>query len=65
MNYKDLNIKHSYISYGEDNIAASLVVPALKCTKIYRRSVGFFSSSVFTLIMDGETNLVRNNGKIQ
>lgn len=65
VNYKDLNIKHSYISYGEDNIAASLVVPALKCTKIYRRSVGFFSSSVFTLIMDGVTNLVRNNGKIQ
>lgn len=65
MNYKNLNIKHSYISYGEDNITAALIVPALKCTKIYRRSVGFFSSSVFELIMDGITNLVRNKGKIE
>lgn len=65
MNYKDLNINHSYISYGEDNITAALIVPALKCTKLYRRSVGFFSSSVFELIMDGITNLVRNKGKIE
>ena len=65
MNYKDLNIRHSYISYGEDNITGSLIVPALKCTKLYRRSVGFFSSSVFELIIDGITNLVRNGGKIE
>lgn len=65
MNYKDLDLRLSYISYGEDNITSSLIVPALKCTKLYRRSVGFFSSSVFELIMDGITNLVRNKGKIE
>lgn len=65
MNYKDLDLKRSYISYGDDNITASLIVPALKCTKLYRRSVGFFSSSVFELIMDGITGLVRNKGRIE
>lgn len=65
MTYKDLDIKISYISYGEDNIAASLIVPALKCTKLYRRSVGFFSSSVFELIMPGVKDLVKNKGKIE
>lgn len=65
MTYKDLDIKISYISYGDDNIAASLIVPALKCTKLYRRSVGFFSSSVFELIMPGIKDLVKNKGKIE
>jgi hypothetical protein len=65
MNYKDLVIKISYTSYGEDNIAASLIVPALKCTKVYKRSVGFFSSSVLEIIIDGITCLVRNKGKIE
>ena len=64
MNYKDLKLKNSYISYGEDNIAASFLVPALQCTKIYRRSVGFFSSQVLLAILDGIINLVRNNGRI-
>ncbi len=64
MNYKNLKFKNSYISYGEDNIAASFLVPALQCTKIYRRSVGFFSSQVLLAILDGIINLVRNNGRI-
>lgn len=65
MNYRDLEIKRSYISYGDDNIASSLIVPALECTQLYRRSVGFFSSSVFGLIFEGIENLLNNNGKIQ
>ena len=64
MNYKDLEIKNSYISYGEENIAASFLTPALKCTKLYRRSVGFFSSEVLLTILDGIIELVRNNGHI-
>ena len=47
MSLKDLDIKLSYISCGEENIAKSFLVPALKHTKRYRRSVGFFSSGVF------------------
>lgn len=65
MNYQDLNIRRSYISCGEDNIADALITPALKCTKCYRRSVGFFSSGVFMTIMDGIVALARNHGCVQ
>ena len=65
MNYKALEIKRSYISRGDNNITNAFLVPALKCTKIYKRSVGFFSSSVMELIGDGVVSLVRNGGKIQ
>lgn len=65
MSLKDLDIKLSYISCGEDNIAKSFLVPALKHTKRYRRSVGFFSSSVFGPIIDGIVALFRNGGKIE
>lgn len=65
MTFKELNIQRSYISFGDDNIAKSFLVPALKCTKVYKRSVGFFSSGVFKPIMEGIVGLVRNQGKIQ
>lgn len=65
MSFKELNIKLSYISCGEDNIAKSFLVPALKQAKYYRRSVGFFSSGVFGTIIDGVVALSRNGGKIQ
>lgn len=64
MNYKDLKLKNSYISCGEENIVKSFLIPALNYTKVYKRSVGFFSSSVFELIMDGIGNMVRKNGRI-
>lgn len=65
MNYKDMDIKSSYISYGKENIASALINPALSCTKLYRRSVGFFSSGVFDLIQSGIISLVHNRGRIQ
>lgn len=65
MSFKDLEIKKSYISCGEDNIAKAFLVPALKQAKIYQRSVGFFSSSVFEPIIDGIVALSRKGGKIQ
>lgn len=65
MSLKDLDIKISYISCGEENIAKSFLVPALKHTKRYRRSVGFFSSGVFGPIVDGIVSLSRNGGKIE
>lgn len=64
MNFKDLDIKHSYISYGDQNIVSSLINPALRYTKCYKRSVGFFSSSVLQTVLDGIDSLVRNNGNI-
>ena len=65
MSFRDLEIKRSYISYGDDNIAKAFLNPVLMHTKLYRRSVGFFSSSVFTSIMEGIIDLARNDGKIQ
>lgn len=65
MSYRDLDIKLSYISCGEENIAKSFLVPTLKQSKRYRRSVGFFSSGVFGPIIDGIVSLSRNGGKIE
>ena len=65
MDFKDLDIKHSYISYGEENIISSLVAPSLRYAKSYKRSVGFFSSSVFNVLADQIISLVRNQGKIK
>ena len=65
MSYKDLDIKLSYISCGEENIATSFLVPMLKQSRTYRRSVGFFSSGVFGPIIDGIVALSRNGGKIE
>lgn len=65
MGLRELDIKKSYISCGDDNIAKAFLVPALKQTKLYQRSVGFFSSSVFEPILDGVVALARNGGKIQ
>ena len=65
MSFKDLDIKLSYISYGESGIAKSFLVPLLKKAKTYQRSVGFFSSGVFAPIIDGVVALSRNGGKIQ
>lgn len=65
MGLRDLEIKKSYISCGDENIAKSFLVPALKHTKNYQRSVGFFSSSVLEPIMDGIVAMYRNGGIIQ
>ena len=65
MNYKQISIEHSYISKGDNNIADSFLNPVLKCTKEYKRSVGFFSSGVFDTVMDGIVVLARNGGRIK
>lgn len=65
MSFKDVNVKKSYISFGEDNIAKALIEPLLYHAKLYKRSVGFFSSSVFSTIMEGVVSFARNGGKIQ
>ncbi len=64
MSLRDVNIKHSYISYGDEGIATALIVPALKNAKTYKRSVGFFSSGALKVIIEGISSLVRNKGNI-
>lgn len=65
MSFKDLDLHVSYTSVGDSSIANSFLVPALKQTKLYQRSVGFFSSSVLETIIDGIVSLSRNAGRIQ
>ena len=65
MNFKNLNLKSSYISYGNDNIVKSMICPALKLSVLYQRSVAFFSSSVFKLLLDSLPAFIVNKGKIQ
>lgn len=64
-NLKDLHFNKSYISYGDNTIAESLIKPCLNVAKRYKRSTGFFSSSVIAIVIDGIITLVRGGGKIQ
>lgn len=65
MALKDLNIKLSYTSKGEDDIINDFLLPSLNQAIVYKRSVGFFSSSVFELLGAGLKRLVENNGVIK
>ena len=64
MNFKDLDIKKSYINKGNDNFVDCLLNPALKLAKSYKRSVGFFSSSVFKLLINSLPAFIKNGGRI-
>lgn len=64
-NLQELHLNKSYISYGDDTISESLIKPCLRVAKRYRRSTGFFSSSVIAIMLDGIVSLVRSGGKIQ
>ena len=57
MGLKDLVIKKSYISCGDDNLVDSLIGPALRTSNVYKRCAGFFSSSVFTNIANDIFNI--------
>ena len=64
-NFRELPLQHSYISCGETNIANAFLNPVLGHTKLYKRSVGFFSSSVFILIKEGIVKLAHNRGEVR
>lgn len=64
MSLKDLNIKAEYRSLQVD-IASEFYYPLLSEAVLYRRAVGFFSSSALIEISKGISNLIKNGGKIQ
>jgi superfamily II DNA or RNA helicase len=64
MSLKNLTIKKEYRSRN-DNIVADFYIPLLKESIIYKRAVGFFSSSSLLEISIGLTELIKNKGKIQ
>ena len=66
MSLKNLNIKRSYKSLTDINtIPKDLINPCLKEAILYQRSVGYFSSSVFSSIKEGIRGINENKGKIQ
>lgn len=58
MSLKDINIKIEYRTMV-DNLPHDFYIPLLKEAIIYKRAVGFFSSSVLTEIASGISGLVR------
>ena len=60
MSLQDLEIRYSYRSKGPENIVDSFLNPALSKATLYKRSAGFFSSSVYELIGPGIKNLVNS-----
>lgn len=63
MNFKDFNIDISYKSVGEDSFS-KIVNPLLSCSKTYKRSVGYFSSSALDFIGEGILSMAKNGGHI-
>lgn len=64
MSLKDINVKKEY-RIPRDNVAKELYVKALKESVLYKRSVGFFTSSSLIEIAQGLVYLIENNGKMQ
>jgi len=63
-NFLSLNIKSEYRSLSDD-IVEEFYIPCLSHSKIYRRAVGFFSSTSIAEVSKGLVNLLENDGKIQ
>ncbi len=64
MSLKEVKIKDEYRSLIDD-IVNDFYIPVLNESVIYKRAVGFFSSSALLEIAKGSSNLVQNGGKIQ
>jgi len=64
MDLSSVSIKDEYRSL-EDDIVQDFLVPALKEAKIYKRAVGFFSSTSLLEISIGISGLKKNGGVIK
>lgn len=64
MSIKELNIYTEYRP-GKNDAIHDFFIPVLSEAVLYKRAVGFFSSTALVQISKGIINLVKNNGKIQ
>ena len=64
MGFQDIEIKTEYRS-RLDNVIKDFYVPVLKQSVLYKRAVGFFSSTALVELSVGICGLVKNGGKIQ
>jgi len=63
MNLQEVEIKQSYRT-SIDNIPKDFYVPLLSRAVLYKRAVGFFSSSILSRITTGISTLANNGGQI-
>lgn len=61
--FQKLNIKSEYRSLS-DNVVTDFYIPTLQKAVLYKRAVGFFSSSALIEISRGITGLIKNGGRI-
>lgn len=64
MSLRDVSIKKEYRSLI-DNVVQDFYLPLLKEASIYKRAVGFFSSSALVEISKGIAAMAKNGGKIE
>ena len=64
MSFLDISIKTEYRSLIDDMVN-DFYTPLLNEATIYKRAVGFFSSSALIEISKGISGLIKNGGKIQ
>ena len=64
MGFQNIDIKSDYRS-RLDNVIKDFYVPVLKQSVLYKRAVGFFSSTALVEMSAGICGLVKNGGKIQ
>lgn len=64
MSLQNVSIKNEYRSLI-DNVVQDFYIPLLEQAKVYKRAVGFFSSSSLVEITKGIASMAANGGKIQ
>lgn len=64
MSFLDIEIKHEYRSLLND-VVKEFYTPVLNEAIIYKRAVGFFSSSALLELTNGINGLLKNGGKIE
>lgn len=63
MNFSEINIKSEYRSQTE-SVVKEFYIPLLENAILYKRAVGFFSSSALIEISKGLFGLINNGGKV-
>lgn len=63
MGFRELDIKSEYRSLIDD-IISEFYIPALEKAVLYKRAVGFFSSTALIEVSKGICGLVKNGGRI-
>ena len=61
MSFKDITIKTEYRS-GQSDVIRDFYIPILSQAVLYKRAVGFFSSTALIQISKGLVDLVANGG---